>query len=523
VALLLEHNADVGGSARAGHPVLGAAVEVGHAAVVELLLRTVSPELLNERNVDGMSALHIAVKHYKPDLVGMLLDAGADANVVGGQDGQTTPLQLCDDASIARLLLAKGADLHVANAQGEDALMLACGRGDGEMAALLVECQADVTAVNKSRLTALLIACEEEHFDLVPVLMRARAASTAWLDVQYGQGVAVGLTALCFAVQKDHAPAVQALANAGANLYLTGKYHGPPLRQARSLTVARVLLNAGVKDITSKTDMVGSALMRACGDGNLPMIRLLLEHKSDINAMSRHDTPLSFAASHGHVAVIKALLAAAPPALIDGRGHGVDTALQSAASYGQHLAIEALLAAGADPLLACRDGYTALMIASRPECVRVLVQAAPEAVNMANRRGETAALLWSQDKDKKKLNLLQTLLAVCKKHRIIVDVNKRNINGHSALDEALAVNNYDAMTLLLAHGAELGPMTIVQMLQRVRRSKNSDRYVNNCLCVVLDHALTTGSLERRRVRRVAESKDDDDDEEQPMPKRRRRM
>jgi hypothetical protein len=206
--------------------------------------------------------------------------------------------------------------------------------------------------------------------------------------------------------------------------------------------------------------------------------------------------------------------------------------------------IRALLAAGADPLLTRNSGTTALMSTYDPVGVTLLVEAGPEAVNMVDNQGDTALLRWSRSSrnDKKSPKAIRQLFAVSTRCGVSVDVNKRNIKGLSALDEALAATHSETVSLLMAHGATLNATTIIKPFQRVRRSKNSDANINACLRTVLQHALDTGCFEQPAVEEneededekdedEVEDEDDDDDktddeeteEEEPAPKRRRRQ
>jgi ankyrin repeat protein len=154
VVVLLEHRADMRAATVNGYhyPVLYHAVTADNAGVVELLLRDSSPTMLNCLSADGLTALHVAVQQNRLDIVNMLLNAGADPNIVKIKRGfGKSPLMLCTNIDIAKELLAKGADPRLANKRGEDALMAARRRGDGEMVQLLLAKRADVNAVNQKK------------------------------------------------------------------------------------------------------------------------------------------------------------------------------------------------------------------------------------------------------------------------------------------------------------------------------------------------------------------------------------
>ncbi|KAF7969706.1 hypothetical protein HWV62_26164 [Athelia sp. TMB] len=137
------------------------------------------------------------------EIVGLLLDSGADVSVQGGVFG--TALQAacyCGYLEIARLLLDSGADVDVVGGQYGCALWGACYRGHLEVARLLLDNGADVhfkrpecfTALYKAYRayehfgieqygTALQIACRMHHTE-VAKLLRERGA----VEVQEASG-----------------------------------------------------------------------------------------------------------------------------------------------------------------------------------------------------------------------------------------------------------------------------------------------------------------------------------------------
>jgi outer membrane protein assembly factor BamB len=73
----------------------------------------------------------------------------------------------------------------------------------------------------------------------------------------------------------------------------------------------KTLLGKGV-DVNAKGPYGTTALALAADHGHLEVVKLLLEHKADVNGKDTFykATPLSWAAMHGHAAIVKALLEA---------------------------------------------------------------------------------------------------------------------------------------------------------------------------------------------------------------------
>ena len=129
---------------------------------------------------------------------------------------------------------------------------------------------------------------------------------------------------------------------------------------------------------------VGPPLIAAASHGHVEVVRLLLAAGADINTTAGvepnviYGTALHFAADRGHLAVVQALLAAGASKDARSVNGAEETPLLCAAGSGHLPVVEALLAAGADvqartargasPLfLACQNGHT--------ECVRALLRA----------------------------------------------------------------------------------------------------------------------------------------------------
>jgi ankyrin repeat protein len=95
VAFLIGEGAGVNSRDLHGFVPLMVAAVHGHLGVVKMLLRHVEAEALQERGWDGMTALHLAAYKDHPEVVRLLLLAGADPTVV--DDGGMTPRALAED------------------------------------------------------------------------------------------------------------------------------------------------------------------------------------------------------------------------------------------------------------------------------------------------------------------------------------------------------------------------------------------------------------------------------------------
>jgi len=98
------------------------AAKKGQTQVVKALL-AMDPNLVQARDTDGSTPLHCATWKGHPEVVALLLAAGADVNAQNqNEHWGTTPLHAAahaDQAAIAQMLLDHGADLHAQDLAGQ--------------------------------------------------------------------------------------------------------------------------------------------------------------------------------------------------------------------------------------------------------------------------------------------------------------------------------------------------------------------------------------------------------------------
>ncbi|PUE63264.1 hypothetical protein B9Z45_00905 [Limnohabitans sp. 2KL-17] len=128
-----------------------------------------------------------------------------------------------------------------------------------------------------------------------------------------------------------------------------------------SLKVANLLAGWPKVKTEIRNDKDESVLMLAALKGYLPLVKKLVEHDADVNKTGW--TPLHYAASGGHVAVIELLLENS--AYIDAESPNGTTPLMMAAMYGSPEAVKVLIQAGADLTVKNQIGLSALDFAVR--------------------------------------------------------------------------------------------------------------------------------------------------------------
>lgn len=128
-----------------------------------------------------------------------------------------------------------------------------------------------------------------------------------------------------------------------------------------SLKAAEALIAWPKSNVEVRTAQDESPLMMAALKGHLDLVRKLIARDADVNKPGW--TPLHYAATNGHVAIISLLLE--HHAYIDAESPNGTTPLMMAAHYGTPEAVKLLLEAGADPALKNMLGMTAIDFAQR--------------------------------------------------------------------------------------------------------------------------------------------------------------
>jgi ankyrin repeat protein len=202
---------------------LQAACQFNNIEAAKILLKEGAN--VNAGSAEGRTPLYNAIgeNENRLPLIELLIDAGADVNVLGpevGYDpgyswsliGRFTPLMLnYESPKVIELLLDAKADLDARDSEGRTALMLHSFFGSVQTVKLLIEAGADLNAKNNYGETALLYAqCSAGGggWDILKTLLEAGADINAQTNT--------GDTLLMFAMDYSSAEGIQALIEAGA-------------------------------------------------------------------------------------------------------------------------------------------------------------------------------------------------------------------------------------------------------------------------------------------------------------------
>jgi ankyrin repeat protein/beta-lactamase regulating signal transducer with metallopeptidase domain len=157
------------------------ATAAGDAATVERLLDG-DPELIRAEAALGRrfhakgTPLHWAAAWNRRRIANLLLDRGAEVNVLGGPG---SPLHIAAEAGhkeVAELLVARGADVNAWNSSLRTPLHSAAQAGHADVVELLLAKGADASARDLDGWAPLELAAREGHEEVIELLRRHGAA-----------------------------------------------------------------------------------------------------------------------------------------------------------------------------------------------------------------------------------------------------------------------------------------------------------------------------------------------------------
>jgi len=150
-----------------------------HEAAAASLLEQVQamiedhPEMLNEVSDHGFTPLGIAAHFGNEDIVRFLLASGADPNIQSQNGYNVYPLHSAISAgfdNIAKMLIEAGAEVNVVQSSRTTPLHLASQQGNIDLIILLLEHGANVEVKNDMGLTASDLAAEKGHREIAEIL-----------------------------------------------------------------------------------------------------------------------------------------------------------------------------------------------------------------------------------------------------------------------------------------------------------------------------------------------------------------
>lgn len=142
-------------------PFMNAALSNNEALVINMLLERVKE--INHKNKKGVTALAQAFKGNKPEVIGLLLDKGADIDVVDANGDNLVsyliqsynPKKVEEFGAKVKILKEKGFDIAVPQKNGNTVYHLAVAKNDVSLLKLVQSFQADINKPNAEGMTPL--------------------------------------------------------------------------------------------------------------------------------------------------------------------------------------------------------------------------------------------------------------------------------------------------------------------------------------------------------------------------------
>src|SRR5580704_2523209 len=247
------------------------------AAAKMALAKHATPNALTP---DGSAVLAWAADRADPDMVGLLLKAGAKPNA---GEGAVPLIMACENGSdaIVSQLLDAHADVKPVRPDGVTALHLCAAHGTAKNVSRMIDAGASVEAMNSDGQTPLMFAASAGNADTIAVLLQHHANINA--------AAKSGFTPLFFAAKGGNAKVVQTLLAAGADNSYVAPDGTTALHLAlydNDVAVATVLVEHGAPlttwDINGK-----QPLHVAAANGDLDLAKLMVAKGADVNGLTR--------------------------------------------------------------------------------------------------------------------------------------------------------------------------------------------------------------------------------------------
>lgn len=392
--LLEEDEIELGLTSEDGESALHIAVRRCHYGIVKLILeywKKKNPEetvclLVNQQNEEGETPLHYAASLTKEmihtpsedrDIARVLLEYGANVTLVTNNTSET-PLHYCSQSGNVNIMeeLVSGMSPNemqtLCNRQAKDGwspLLFACQAGTLAIVDFLLKHGARVDVFDENGKAALHLAAEKGHNDVIELLLKYKA----FINVRSKKG----MTPLHMAARNGYGNIVrQIITQHGAMLDALTLNKETPLHLAAErgqLQVCNILLE--LKSDANALDNHGQTpLLLAAQNDHSEIVKLFLRHKPELVSLANKDgfNCAHIAAMKGSVGVIKELMKFNKTLITSAKTKSGCTPLHLAAEGGHGDVVQVLLQAGASASEENADGYTPIHLAAVHGHVSVL-------------------------------------------------------------------------------------------------------------------------------------------------------
>ena len=387
---IFNHSADVNAVNKNNVTALMIAFEKGNEGAINALLNAGAD--LNITDVEGNSGVHHAViLNCNSKILQAVINQNVNVNATNMKN-ETALMIACQkgNESAIHILMNAGADPNIVDVDGNSGVHHAVIEDcNSEMLQSLInQCQlVNVNATNMNNETALMIACERGNEGAINILLNAGADPNI-ADVYGNSGIHHVVLQCC------GEEIVQAIINHGANVDATNRNNVTALMKAcqtGNVDAVKVLLRSGADPNITDTD--GNTWLHFAVDVicKTEVLQTIIDHVDDVNATNIYNTTaLMKACFRNDMNAINVLLnAGADPAITD--IHGCTWIHYAVAGNYKREVLQAIIDHGADVNARNEYNQTALMISCQREnagAVNVLLNAGAD-IRIANTRLES--------------------------------------------------------------------------------------------------------------------------------------
>lgn len=466
VEKLMKRNADLYSVDGNKWSLLHNAVHFRHKAIAEMLLAAGFDHSL--KTEDGDAAIHFASYNGDEDILQLIIDAGCDVSLAGMS--QRTALHAAANnrrTAAVQLLLNAGADVSSVDDFGRIPLHHAFSP---DVMRMLLDAGSNLVARTAEGLTALYLGCMAENAEIVNFLIEEYRKNR--IDIE--ERDPSGRGALHSIAGSGNEQIVRTLLENGMDPMV--RWNGSlPLRiasQSGHLPVVKLLIEKG-SDVNATDDDGSTALFSAAIRGDAPLALFLLEHGASPAALvsTKKQTPLHGAALSENEIILEALIdhgAEMNPVDVNGW-----TPLHMAADSGHKPLVDILLRHDAE-IRPDHDGWTPLYVAVREGYFPIVEQLVEEpavtfdvediisgtALHLAvlSARADIISLLLSKGADPLQLDIYgRTCMDWAALHEPTFELMKPYCSSYQPIDKAVWAASLEKSISKLAKKIEEPP------------------------------------------------------------------
>ncbi|XP_067653191.1 ankyrin-1-like [Haliotis asinina] len=366
--ILVKRGADLSVTDVGGDNILHVASRGGNAKIVNYILMQ-NIVHINSKGDGGMTPVLIAAFHGKKEAFDILVKRGADLSVTD-EDGDNILHCACGGRNVKivnYILMQNIVDINEENDGVVTPVMLAAGTGEREIFDILVKRGADLSVTNANNRNILHWACVGGNDKLVNFILMQNNVDINGRNIK-------GMTPVMLAAYYGKREVFDILVRKRVHLSEVGNDGKNILHlvcEGKNVEIVKHILRLHIVDINCRFNEM-TPLMLAVKYHTRNVLQLLLESGADPSLVNRDgDNVLHLACMRGDEEIVKHVLKL-HTLNINCRGSKGRTPLLLAAEYKKYDVFELLLEGGADPSAVNGNGDNILHMACEGDSEEIL-------------------------------------------------------------------------------------------------------------------------------------------------------